>query len=551
MSGIWSVAKNTLTQCFRMKIAGVFVALMAVVLGVMPFTFARYGDGTLAGQIRTFLAYGLGATSFVLAIMTALVATNVTSSDVERKYVFTLAVKPLPRWQYVVGRWLGVFLLNAMLLTVAMLFVYAMVQRMRAAGPAAGASDRLVAEDRRAVETEIFVARGKVQAEWGFNFEALVAGRIAEKKANGAYDRMLAQATEDLGSGQDAVNYLERMFREWETISVQSVGPGQATAWAFSGLDVEGWQKQAQGKIAGVSAKQKMVYVEAPYEILSRLIYMGPVRVDDGYVMVTRLRKTGFEAMVDPSIDVAAAFKPGQSVRLTAEPTVQIRYELGPTDANKASGATYRVAWTVENPQTGLRVTMPREDPGFVPQTLTVSAKLVSSDGRLRVTFANLARGVDIVVQRSNVTALYPVSGFELNFFKGGLLLLCRLGFVSALGIALGAFLSFPVAALVELILLLVSMAAGFLEEAVKMPKDLASFENWVQMIGHYSRMVLMPVSPNFEGTSPTEALTAGTVIPWDSLAAVGGVTVLGHTLMALLAGVLLYQWRELARVQV
>ncbi|MEI7835366.1 MAG: hypothetical protein WCK05_03040, partial [Planctomycetota bacterium] len=138
-----------------------------------------------------------------------------------------------------------------------------------------------------------------------------------------------------------------------------------------------------------------------------------------------------------------------------------------------------------------------------------------------------------------------------LNFFKGGLLLLCRLGFVSALGIALGAFLSFPVAALVELILLLVSMAAGFLEEAVKMPKDLASFENWVQMIGHYSRMVLMPVSPNFEGTSPTEALTAGTVIPWDSLAAVGGVTVLGHTLMALLAGVLLYQWRELARVQV
>ena len=60
-----------------------------------------------------------------------------------------------------------------------------------------------------------------------------------------------------------------------------------------------------------------------------------------------------------------------------------------------------------------------------------------------------------------------------------------------------------------------------------------------------------MPVSPNFEGTSPTEALTGGTLIPWDSLAAVAGVTVLGHAMIAILAGVLLYQWRELARVQV
>ena len=58
-------------------------------------------------------------------------------------------------------------------------------------------------------------------------------------------------------------------------------------------------------------------------------------------------------------------------------------------------------------------------------------------------------------------------------------------------------------------------------------------------------------MAPNFEGTSPAEALTGGTAIPWDSLAAVAGVTVLGHTLMVLLAGVLLYQWRELARVQV
>lgn len=551
MTGVLSVARNTLTQCFRMKIAGVFVALMAAVLIAMPFTFARYGDGTLAGQIRTFLAYGLGTTSFVLAIMTALVATNITAGDVEHKYIFTLAVKPLARWQYVVGRWLGVFALNAVLLTVAMGFVYVMAQRLRAAGPAPGGGERLVAEDRRAVETEIFVARAKAPAEWGFDFDARVAGRIAEEKANGAYDRKLAQAAEELGGQRQALAYLERTYPEQEALAAQSIAPGETTAWKFSGLDVTGWDEHGVGKVVEVAPRQKMVYVEAPYNVLSRLIYQGPVRLDHVYGMVMRLRKNGFEAFVDPSIDLAKTFMPGQAVALTAEPTVQIQYELTPTDPDKAQGATYPVLWRVGNPKTGLLYPIPREDPGFVPQTLTVTNKLVSPDGRMVVSFTNLTRDTGLVVQRSNVSVLYPVSGFEVNFLKGGLLLLCRLSFVSALGICLGAFLSFPVAALVELILLLVSTAAGFLEEAVKLPANLASSEHVLQWVGHYARLVLVPLAPNFEGTSPVQALTGGTVIPWDSLAAVAGVTVLGHTALILLAGVLLYQWRELARVQV
>jgi hypothetical protein len=553
MRGLWSVARSTLTQCFRMKVAGVFILLMAALLIVMPFTFARYGDGTQAGRIRTFLAYGLGLTAFLLSVMTMLVATSITAGDIERKYVFTLAVKPLPRWQYILGRWVGMVALNAILLAISTLFIYVMAQRLRMTEPSAGVSHRLAADDLRAVETEVFAARGKVQADWDpdrVNFEALIAAVIAKDKETKVYERQLEDQTKELGSKDAAVAALDKQYRQREITRLESIGPGQETAWMFRDVEVVRTQTRAPGKVLGVDVRRRLVWVEAPQEIRSRVIYMGPVRVNHLEGFIWQLRKKDFEAgFPEAGPDDLAAFKPGQTVMLVAEPTVQVQYELSPVGG--AEGATYRTGWIVENPKTGDKIVMRRDDPGRSPQTLTVSSRYVSDDGRLRVTFRNLTGRYDIVMQRKDVAALYPMGRFEMNLLKGALLLLFRLTFVSALGVCLGAFLSFPVACLAGLVLLLVSTMAGFVEDATKLPRDLDTWEHVAMLVGHYSRMIIRPVAPNFVGTSPTEALVAGTYIPWASVGVVAAFTVLGHTLLAVGAGLLLYQWRELARVQV
>ena len=69
MFPLWAVARHTFKQCLRMKIAGLFMLLLAVTLVALPF--GMKGDGTLAGQIRSFLSYGPALTAMVLSLMTA------------------------------------------------------------------------------------------------------------------------------------------------------------------------------------------------------------------------------------------------------------------------------------------------------------------------------------------------------------------------------------------------------------------------------------------------------------------------------------------------
>ena len=65
MRGLWTVARQTFAQALRMKVAGVFILLLAMALIALPFLMS--GDGTLSGQIRTFLVYSMVVTAALLS----------------------------------------------------------------------------------------------------------------------------------------------------------------------------------------------------------------------------------------------------------------------------------------------------------------------------------------------------------------------------------------------------------------------------------------------------------------------------------------------------
>ncbi|MCK4277156.1 MAG: hypothetical protein KAX78_11610, partial [Phycisphaerae bacterium] len=96
MRSIWAVTRHTFAQCLRMKIAVMFIILLGVLLAVLPAVME--GDGTLAGKIRTFLAYGLSSTQMLLILVTIFVSTAVVSWDIRTKQIFTIATKPVSRW---------------------------------------------------------------------------------------------------------------------------------------------------------------------------------------------------------------------------------------------------------------------------------------------------------------------------------------------------------------------------------------------------------------------------------------------------------------------
>jgi hypothetical protein len=122
MRSIWAVATNTIKQVLRMKIAAVFIILLMVLLPVMGTTTT--GDGTLKGRLQTFVSYGLSLTSFLLCLLTIIISIHSLTSDIDQKQIYTVLTKPIRRFQLVLGKLLGVVLLDIILLVPFSAIIY-------------------------------------------------------------------------------------------------------------------------------------------------------------------------------------------------------------------------------------------------------------------------------------------------------------------------------------------------------------------------------------------------------------------------------------------
>lgn len=541
MGGIWAIARQTFSQCLRMRVAAVFMVLLAVCIGTLPFVMT--GDGTLPGRIRTFLSYAPGLTGALLTLATVFLSVAVVSSDVERKHIFTIASKPLSRRNYVLGRWLGVVLLNAMLLAISSVAIYSLAQYLRAqdAPP----------DERRAVETEIFTARarrGPVGVEE--EVQRRVAERIRKLRDENRYEenveRFLPDAGGDIEQARELLN--EEIFKQ-ELQQRQSVRPGGQIEWTFEGIDVEGGRFVDTATVTHVDADRGLARIEAPDRLLSRLVYRGPVRVAGVDGRVAAMSDEWFVAAFeeeDMRRAATAGVAPDGEVEVIVDETIQINYRLDPLA--ETHGESLPGVWIAGNPRTGVGSVDIRDDPSGLPSTLTVSSRVVDEQtGRTIVQYRNRSE-FSISIPREHLGVLFRVGGFEWNFVRGMLLIFVQVSFIAAVGVFAGTFLSFAVGSLVCLAVLPFALLRGFLAESTRI---LPAHEGIGPYIAHAVFYVMDQLLPNFSRTSPTESFVDGMIITWPAL----GETVLWalvvRTTLILLAACVIFQRRELARVQV
>ncbi|MHC4558344.1 MAG: ABC transporter permease [Planctomycetota bacterium] len=122
MRSIWAIATNTIKQALRMKVAVVFIILLIVLLAVLGVSTT--GDGTLKGRLQTFVSYGLSLTSFLLCLLTIIISIYSVTSDIEQKQIHTVITKPIRRFQFLLGKLLGVILLDVALLVLFAAIIY-------------------------------------------------------------------------------------------------------------------------------------------------------------------------------------------------------------------------------------------------------------------------------------------------------------------------------------------------------------------------------------------------------------------------------------------
>ena len=547
MFGLWAVARHSFRQCIRTKVAGLFIILLAVALAVLPFIMK--GDGTLAGQIRTFLSYSLAITGILLSLVTVFLAVGVVTGDVQHKQIISLATKPLARWQYILGRWLGVVVLDVLLLAVAGGVIYGLAQYLRR-------GEALNPTDRRAVETEIFTARARVRP-LPLDLDARIEARIRELRENGEYDAVIA-AYIAYSPGDETLALdrlrgdLERQFSE----EMQSIAPGKSTAWQFEGIDVAGEAQRGPAQILQVDRQAGVVVVRADPALLSRLIYSGPVRLNNADGQVAQVGDdviaVRFHQQQLAAGGEASRFEAGREVELTAEPTVQITFKATATRVPSDRGLDS--SWEVSNPSTGY-VHMERlEHPHMLPATLVVSARVVDELGRTNVRYynLNLAEGeqTSVTILHDDMGVLYRVGTFEGNFIRSLVLILVQLTFLAGLGVLAASFLSFPVACVFTLFLLIVQRAMGFLMEATNPNPSPSAQPGLFDYFSHYIVLGLKWLLPG-EGVVPGDALVDGMRIPVLVMADAVGKTVLVVTALLLVLACAIFRKRELARVQV
>jgi hypothetical protein len=122
MRSIWAVATNTIKQAMRMKVAAVFLLLLLILLPAMGFSTT--GDGTLKGRLQTFVSYGLSLTAILLSLLTIIISIYTVTSDIEQRQIYTVITKPIRRFEFLLGKLLGVILLDVVLLISFAMIIY-------------------------------------------------------------------------------------------------------------------------------------------------------------------------------------------------------------------------------------------------------------------------------------------------------------------------------------------------------------------------------------------------------------------------------------------
>lgn len=149
MQRLFAIAGLTWKAAFRFRLFIIIaVLLLASVIG-LPLIIKD--DGTARGFTQIMLTYTLSVITTLLGLSTLWLACGTLARDIEECQMQMVATKPVARWQIWLGKWLGIVSLNAVLLLIAGVSVYALLQYR---------ATKLPPNQQRILHNEIFVARG-------------------------------------------------------------------------------------------------------------------------------------------------------------------------------------------------------------------------------------------------------------------------------------------------------------------------------------------------------------------------------------------------------
>lgn len=143
MRRILAIAFVSIRNAIRSRMVISLLGLLAV--AVVSFPLGLKGDGTAEGQLRITITYSLSAAFGLLALASLWAGALSISREIEECQIQMLASKPVRAVEVWVGKWIGLMLVNGVLLAVAAFITAVLLPRelLEAQSPA-GVSWRAV-----------------------------------------------------------------------------------------------------------------------------------------------------------------------------------------------------------------------------------------------------------------------------------------------------------------------------------------------------------------------------------------------------------------------
>jgi hypothetical protein len=150
-----AVAHTVVKEASRTRLSLVFIVILLVALPLLPLWLDPVSP--LRYQVQTFIARSMGLTFILAACMTLFLSCATVAFEIRDRQIWQLMTKPLLRFNYLLGKWLGVMAVNLILLLVSGVSIFTFVQYLRELPPPmtgeAGVFDSL------AVTDEVLTAR--------------------------------------------------------------------------------------------------------------------------------------------------------------------------------------------------------------------------------------------------------------------------------------------------------------------------------------------------------------------------------------------------------
>lgn len=151
---VLAIAHTVVKEASRSRLSLVFVVGLLVLLPLLPIWLDP--EAPLRFRIQTFISRSLSLTYALAACMTLFLSCATVAFEIRDRQIWQLMTKPVTRFNYLLGKWLGVLSVNVVILLVAGVSIFTYVKYLSQLPVASGLEGAL---DRLAVRDEVLTAR--------------------------------------------------------------------------------------------------------------------------------------------------------------------------------------------------------------------------------------------------------------------------------------------------------------------------------------------------------------------------------------------------------